>query len=40
LLFAMCSRKSLPADASDGPDFPPPRGLAANTNFSWRDLML
>jgi len=40
LRFAMCSRKSLPPDASDGPDSPPPGGLAANTNFSWRDLML
>ncbi|MBM4012886.1 MAG: amidohydrolase family protein, partial [Planctomycetes bacterium] len=40
LRFAMCSRESLPPDASDGPDSPPPGGLAANTNFSWRDLML
>jgi len=40
LRFAVCSRKSLPADASAGPDFPSPCGLAANTNFSWRDLML
>ena len=40
LLFAMCSRKSLPADASAGPDFPLPCGLAANTNCNWRNLML
>ena len=40
LPFAVRSRKSLPPDASDGPDFPPPRGLAANANCSWCDLML
>jgi len=40
LRFAVCSRKSLPADASDGPDFPPPCGLAANTKLNWRDLIL
>ena len=40
LRLTVCSRESLPADASDGPGPSPPGGLAATTNFSWRDLML
>jgi len=38
--LCMVRRSGLPVPRRRSPDFPPPCGLTANTNFSWRDLML